>query len=948
MPASSQIIGRIAVKVLPDTSEFRREAKTKLDAIERQLNFKVKIELDHTGLRESLDRIKRELEGWKDQHDPLKIHVDVVMTPGQTTTIAARLAYLTRPRHVLITPQMNEAALAKVGTALAALSGARVLKDLLERIKDIAKDFDRLVPKIGAVGMAIGGLSSWILAGISNISAFTYSIGQMFTALLAAPGAFAGMAVGLGVSLVALTQMKSVVPDILDSFKGLADTIGKNFWAEAGAGIGDLLKLHLEPLGQTARETGKFFGAMAAQLAGPFKDAIPAMFASLHESIRISTGSAGVFASVITSLGLTGAEYLPQLSSWFSDIMTTFDNFLKRARGDGSLQKWIDDGVTAIKDMFRMFLNLGKVIADIGRAAKAAGGSTFGVIADTLERVHAITSSPEFQNTLVAVFTTAHEVMSRISDAAGPALVTLFETLADTFTRIGPVIGDGIGIAIGAIADALSDPSLQAGIQTVFVAMKDAIIALAPALPPIAQAIGSLAPLFSALLGVIAPLVTAALVPLGEIIQILVPAIIPLIEVLGDGLLAVLEAVAPSLVQLAQVFADLVIEIMPLVEIIIAVLVPALEFLLKIVIGVFETILSAVMNAIEAIKKIFQGFKLLLSGDISKMWEGIKMIFSGALQWIFNIFNAVFGSLIASIKGWINSAKAFFAGCWDDIKRTLGIAWDIIKSVLSSTWNWLKDKLLAFVTFLREAPTKAMDFLKRAFPAAWEFIRGALSRLWEALKLGFSVFLGRLVGIPPEHLGRLKILFSTAWSAIKDKAIEAFGKLKTAIKDKVAEIVDWVKDLPNKVKSALGDLGGVLISAGKSLISGLLNGITSKFQEVKNKLKELTSFLPDWKGPADKDRMLLFDAGQLIIGGFIKGLESQYGAVKRSLEGLSGDVAGIAFAGPTAGNVGSLVGGAAVGSGAGRVLNYYAAPGSSLGSEEDLFAAAGRARMVGW
>jgi hypothetical protein len=45
--------------------------------------------------------------------------------------------------------------------------------------------------------------------------------------------------------------------------------------------------------------------------------------------------------------------------------------------------------------------------------------------------------------------------------------------------------------------------------------------------------------------------------------------------------------------------------------------------------------------------------------------------------------------------------------------------------------------------------------------------------------------------------------------------------------------------------------------------------------------------------------------------------------------------------------VGSALGNGSSNGGSSKTLNYYAAPGSSLGSEEDLFAAANRARM-GW
>src|SRR5690606_9356599 len=60
----------------------------------------------------------------------------------------------------------------------------------------------------------------------------------------------------------------------------------------------------------------------------------------------------------------------------------------------------------------------------------------------------------------------------------------------------------------------------------------------------------------------------------------------------------------------------------------------------------------------------------------------------------------------------------------------------------------------------------------------------------------------------------------------------------------------------------------------------------------RNTLTSLTNLLPDWKGPAAKDRVLLTDAGQGVIDGFIRGLESRYGAVRRSLRNLTHEVAG--------------------------------------------------------
>ena len=45
---------------------------------------------------------------------------------------------------------------------------------------------------------------------------------------------------------------------------------------------------------------------------------------------------------------------------------------------------------------------------------------------------------------------------------------------------------------------------------------------------------------------------------------------------------------------------------------------------------------------------------------------------------------------------------------------------------------------------------------------------------------------------------------------------------------------------------------------------------------------------------------------------------------------------------------GALTGSLADGGAVTKILNYYAAPGSSIDAEDDLFKAAGRARRVGW
>lgn len=904
--AATQVIGRVAVRVLPDTDNFRKDAQRELDRIEQQLRFKVKLELDTADLTEQLRKLKKKIEDWRDKIDPLKIGVHLDLVTGQTEKISTRLAYLTRPRKVEIVPVLNKAGLAQVMTALAALSGGRVLGDFLTRIKDIGLEFDRWAPKIGAAALAIGGLGSVLLTSVSNISALTLSIAQMATAAFALPALFAGAAIGAGIVIVALTQMKAAVPDVFDQFKKLGQTIGKNFWAEAADGIRSLTTLYLPELGKTASGIGTFFGKMAEGLAGPFKQALPAMFENLNKAIGITTGNTDIFANIITKLGLTGSQYLPQFATWINTLSTQFSNFLDKASADGTLKQFIDAGIQGFKDMGGILLNVGKIIGDIGKAASLGGGSGLGMIRETLENIQKITSSPEFQLGLIGVFEAAHKVMSIISETAGPALLNFFSKLGDTFVAIAPAIGNSIGTALAAIANALASPAFTGAVVVVFNAIQAAIEALAPALPAVAEAFGALAPVVSALLGAIAPLITAALIPLSKVIQVLAPAIIPLINVLGNGLLNIITALSPVVVMLAQALAPIV-----------TLLADQLALIMPSIVSLFGTLVST------------------LAPLIAQLLTGLAPV----LPIIITAFGQLVEALIPLIPPLVQLLSAILLPLIPVIVQLAGSVFPVLVQVITI----LAQALVPVIELFTRIVTWLMPLVVGVFTLMATVITNVAGPVLTWLANVVKTVIGWIVE-KANWLGDV-------WGKAIGSCVEDIKNFASSVNENVQNAIKFFQELPGKIGEVFSNAGTWLLDAGDRIIDGLIEGLKNGFNAVKETLGGLTDLLPDWKGPAQRDAVLLYDAGQLIIDGFVNGLESRYGAVKKSLAGLSNDVSSFNIAAPNASGIGAAVGSALDGgmdSGGVKVFNYYAAPGSSLGSEEDLFAATGRARMVGW
>jgi phage-related protein len=235
---------------------------------------------------------------------------------------------------------------------------------------------------------------------------------------------------------------------------------------------------------------------------------------------------------------------------------------------------------------------------------------------------------------------------------------------------------------------------------------------------------------------------------------------------------------------------------------------------------------------VDLIINVFQG----LAANWDTIWQGISTVVSGVWQVISSVISTVVGVISGIIQVWTSALSGDWQGVWDGIKQIVSSVWDGIKGIISGALNIVK----GYVTYA---------------------------------------------------MGVISGVFSGVWSSISSTVSGAWSGITGAISSGVSSAVSFISSLPSRALSALGNLGSLLIGAGKSLIQGFINGISSMIGSVKSTLGNLTASLTSWKGPADYDAILLTPAGRLVIDGFIRGLESRYGAVRRSLGALTGMVA---------------------------------------------------------
>jgi len=131
-------------------------------------------------------------------------------------------------------------------------------------------------------------------------------------------------------------------------------------------------------------------------------------------------------------------------------------------------------------------------------------------------------------------------------------------------------------------------------------------------------------------------------------------------------------------------------------------------------------------------------------------------------------------------------------------------------------------------------------------------------------------------------------------AAIPGMVAGYFGRMKDAAVAKALALVAWVRGLPGRARSALGNLGGVLWNAGSSLIQGFINGIMAKLGSVKDAASSVVSaardffpFSPAKEGPFSGTGYTSY-SGAALVDGFRDGILGQLPALQSTLNGLPG------------------------------------------------------------
>lgn len=213
-------------------------------------------------------------------------------------------------------------------------------------------------------------------------------------------------------------------------------------------------------------------------------------------------------------------------------------------------------------------------------------------------------------------------------------------------------------------------------------------------------------------------------------------------------------------------------------------------------IAVWNNILEAGTNIWSSIQAIFDSFLLNTKMAFLNVWTGIK----AALAYVWTTISETAVNVF-------NGIVAYFVETWQNIKQTAIDSWESTKAAVAETWQNMK-----------QGAIDLWNSVKQYFADLWQSTKENAINTWKSIKQGVA----------------------DAWENTKDAVVNT---AKNIVKGAAQAWEDLKTGVSNAVKSVKNTFDKIrqidLLQIGKDIINGLINGITSKIEDVKNAVKDI-------------------------------------------------------------------------------------------------------------
>lgn len=918
--------GRLAVRIVPDTSKFNEELRAELNRAQRSVDATIQVsaEITDASLKKVQDRLNRvnatvsadvstaslkniqrkigqidanvtvnadaplsSLKAAERKISQIKgmatVDVEAPMSAlksverklnnlkGKATVHAdldgalftsARLAFLTRPRIAPILAKVDGAAYAAAEsalTALAALSGARVLGDVASNLSNTLRSLDRTAYSLMKTAPAITATIAGLLASTSNLTSSIGAVGSALVsvapAALVLPGVFAGAATSAVVLAAAAKRASEYLGDFGEEFKAIFEMVGDQVWEQAVDSVSATLESLMPIIEGGLTDVAIGVGNVIASISDAIGSArglrdIDATFLAISTALEPLADAAYHFTDALISITRVGAELLPEMAEWLARVGENFAIWAANAAESGRMTAWIREAVATTQQLFRLVIQLAGVFTGLGRAVVAASPvETLNDVVDSVERLNHAVNSAGFQEPIAALFLGAREAASQLV-APMAALARTLGGLVPTLNAIMSISSGAIAAVITALSQLLSSPALKAGAVQLFAGLASAIRQLAPVLASLGRVIGPVLGLLGQLAHTIGMVLSTVISTLGPIVARLATQLQPVVATLGRALVS-------SILTAVNLLRSTIIP--ALRGIFVNDLLPLFQVVRKQVARMFRALRANAPQLGSALSDIISGLSAFAQQALPRVVDLVVLLidkFADLASIIASVFtgnsalSAGLGTFVATLRSvFVNDLLPLFRSVLQQVSRIFG--------ALVANAPQLAAALSGIVSGLSALAQRALPI----FGSLVVFLIDTFTRLAGVIA---SVFNGNsaLVGVLVSFGTALRSIFANALLPLLQVVLQqvsrifgALGANAPQLGTALAGIITGLSALAQQVLPAVVDLVVFLIDKFSALAGVIASALTSPALT-----SGVASFIAGLRGVFTNDLLPLFEA----------------------------------------------------------------------------------------
>jgi phage-related protein len=718
---------------------------------------------------------------------------------------------------------------AEVGSAyVTILPSARGFRRELQR--QLGGDFDQTgrdagrriadgaETELGDRGPSIGArFSTRLLSGLGNLAASAARITAFGTAAASAGGGVASLAAQLAPAVGILAALPAAAAGGAVAFGALRLAlvgVGDAFSAALGNNAAKFTKA-LSALSPAARAVAVELRTLKPAFDGLRGAVQQALFAPLQGQLTALTRTlAGPLRS-----GLSG------IAAQFGQAGRALAVFARQGDSVNALSVVMISVRQAIAALTPALAPLLAGLRDLAAAVAPLGAPLASAIASAAARFGQWASQAAASGRALGWVQGAAAVFGQL----GTVVVNVGSVLSSVM-RAATAAGGSLFTVLGAVTDQLASflqtAAGQQALTSFFAALRQVGAALGQVLgavlPPLGQVIAALAPLLAALAGHIARLALAVsplLSTIGQLVGQLSGALTPAVAVLSPIIAQLAELVGLILGEALRSLVAAVIPLLPMLARLVATIGTALTQALiqmapALAQGVQElaSLLPALAPILPLLGQLVTALLPVLV-ELVRSWQPVQAQTVQAVRDLLPALISILPPLVELIRVLAPLIAAF-------IRLQLEVTAKVIP-VIATLISWIVR--LGAATIGQQL--KAVTWMIRNVPAAWNAVRAAVAAAVTAIMTA----VGRFAALPARF---------AAW----------FGGAQQAASARLGALVTLVRGIPGRITAALGNLGGLLVSAGQRVIQGLIDGIRSKISSLTSTMSgvagTIRSFLP--------------------------------------------------------------------------------------------------------